>query len=499
MKADRHQNQTSCSFTTDSDRLVFLIILALTLFRAAALAFSPLELGVDEAQYWLWSQTPDFGYFTKPPLIAWIIGASHSLFGHEIMAVRLPACWLQFATALVLWKTADWLYGPRAGRLAALIWISLPAVGLGSFLISTDTPLLLSVALALMAIAGSVHGTIPPGRSMVYAGIALGVGVLAKYAAFYAVLGLMLIWASGRHQANPLINGRHLLLAIFTCLITASPNLLWNATHDFSTMRHLGDNANLARQTNDIGESLMFLIGQAAVAGPVAFILMLGSLRAARHDRNAGWLAWMAFPVIGLMSLQAYLSEANANWAMAAYPALSVWLAGWLAGGSNKDKTPSPAWRIWLGRGAIGINFAITLGLLAVTIAGSMGPLTPASDPLRRLRGWEALANDLEPLLTTHQASRIIADRRATAALLHWHFYDRPITIMLHDRDGVPSNHFEANHSWQRNAGSPVLVLSGTATPPDMPFIQWQGSPSLSRHLISENRSRDTYIHKGIE
>jgi hypothetical protein len=83
--------------------------------------------------------------------------------------------------------------------------------------------------------------------------------------------------------------------------------------------------------------------------------------------------------------------------------------------------------------------------------------------------------------------------------LLNWHFHDRPLTIMLHDRDGVPSNHFEANHSWQRKAGSPVLVLSGTATPPDMPFIQWQGSPSLSRTIISHNHSRDIYIHKGVE
>ena len=68
---------------------------------------------------------------------------SHWLFGHHVMAVRLPACWLNFVTALVLWQTAAWLYGPKAGSWASLLWISLPAVGLGSFLISTDTPLLL--------------------------------------------------------------------------------------------------------------------------------------------------------------------------------------------------------------------------------------------------------------------------------------------------------------------------------------------------------------------
>ena len=498
MKANRQQTKIEPPIAFDSNRLVLLVLLGLTLLRTAAVAISPLELGVDEAQYWLWSQSPDFGYFTKPPLIAWIIGAAHWAFGHSAMAVRLPACWLQFATALVLWQTASWLYGPRAGRLTALIWISLPAVGLGSFLISTDTPLLLAMALALLALAGSVCGKIPPARAMIYAGIALGVGMLAKYAALYGLFGFMLIWASGRHHPNPIIQGRHLLLVIAACLITVSPNLIWNLMHDFSTMRHLGDNANLAKQTHDIGQILIFLIGQAGVAGPLVFFLMLGIMFASRHEKHAGWLVWMAVPVIGLISLQAYLSEANANWAMAAYPALSVWLGGWL-GSDGAQKTLLRLPRKWLGIAAVGLNFTLTTGLLLATMAGSLGPLTPTSDPLRRLRGWQALAQDIEPHLAAHQASRIIADRRATAALLSWHFHGQDVTIMIHDRDGMPSNHFEANHSWQHRAGSPLLVLSGSSTPPIMPPIKWQGSPSQSKIVISRNKSRDLYIHKGIE
>jgi len=88
-------------------------LLIITLLRSAAVITSPLELGVDEAQYWLWSQTPDFGYFTKPPLIAWIIGLSHWIFGHHTWAVRLPACWIHLITALFLWRGASWLFAGR--------------------------------------------------------------------------------------------------------------------------------------------------------------------------------------------------------------------------------------------------------------------------------------------------------------------------------------------------------------------------------------------------
>ena len=77
MKADRQQTKIQHPFVFDLNRFVLLVLVGLTLLRTAAVAISPLDLGVDEAQYWLWSQSPDFGYFTKPPLIAWIIGVAH--------------------------------------------------------------------------------------------------------------------------------------------------------------------------------------------------------------------------------------------------------------------------------------------------------------------------------------------------------------------------------------------------------------------------------------
>ena len=82
MKANDQITGVKQPFFGGADHLTLLLILVVTILRTAALSISPLELGVDEAQYWLWSKTLDFGYFTKPPLIAWIIGASHWLFGH---------------------------------------------------------------------------------------------------------------------------------------------------------------------------------------------------------------------------------------------------------------------------------------------------------------------------------------------------------------------------------------------------------------------------------
>ena len=71
--------------------LLVIILAGLTGLRIAALFVSPSELGFDEAQYWDWSRHFAFGYFTKPPLIAWIIGIERGLCGDTAACVRLAS------------------------------------------------------------------------------------------------------------------------------------------------------------------------------------------------------------------------------------------------------------------------------------------------------------------------------------------------------------------------------------------------------------------------
>ena len=499
-------NQSGMGYVTrwsPADRGVLAFILLLTCIRTAAIALSPLELGVDEAQYWLWGTGFDFGYYTKPPLTSWIIGLSHSLFGHHVWAVRLPAAWLHLATALVLWRTAGWMGGPAgatAGRWAACLWMTLPAVGLGSFVISTDTPLLLAWSLGLMALIGVMTGRLSVNRGMALAGAAFGAGMLSKYAAIYAALGLLLFVIIDRGQ---LVRGWHrqhritpsgLLLFAAGLLVVASPNLLWNLANDFKTVRHLGDNANLDQQSYSLGNSLTFLGAQFATAGPLVFALMFGILRLKRSAPVQGLLLCFGLPPLLIIMLQAFLSEANANWAIVAMPALTLWLAYWLAGHGKR--------RHRVGLAALGVNAVLAGGLILVTGAGSFGPLTPQSDPLRRLRGWETLASDTATALALHDAKTVVADRRATAALLTWHFHDSDVEVFIHDADGMPSNHYEQNRAWSPEPDRRLIVLDGQTIAPSMRGVIWQeaaADASLSDVAISARRNRRLHFHYGVE
>ena len=71
--------------------ITFLAVISITIMRLYAVFVSPLDLSVDEAQYWLWSLTPEAGYFTKPPMIAWVISIGTSLAGSGEAGIRLMA------------------------------------------------------------------------------------------------------------------------------------------------------------------------------------------------------------------------------------------------------------------------------------------------------------------------------------------------------------------------------------------------------------------------
>ena len=138
-------------FLLSTPIMLFLLIF-ITFLKIYALYISPLELSVDEAQYWNWSNKIEFGYFSKPPLIAWLISISTSIFGNEEWSVRIFSPIIHLFISLILWATSSEIFDRKSGVYAALIWALLPITSFGSFIISTDTPLLFFWSVCLLSI-----------------------------------------------------------------------------------------------------------------------------------------------------------------------------------------------------------------------------------------------------------------------------------------------------------------------------------------------------------
>src|SRR6266446_1099864 len=181
-------------------------VATITAARLIWLAVQPAGLYPDEAQYWFWAQHPAFGYYSKPPLVAWLIALTTGLFGESEFAIRLSAPFLHAGTAVFVYAIAARLYDHRVGLWSALAYASLPGVSVSAFIISTDAPLVLFWAAALFAF---VRAREEAGWGWWLAvGLAAGLGLLAKYAMAYwlmSALGFVLVFPAERRHLRPLL------------------------------------------------------------------------------------------------------------------------------------------------------------------------------------------------------------------------------------------------------------------------------------------------------
>src|SRR6266851_9465727 len=185
-------------------RVAVYTLLAITVLRLVWLAGDPINLYPDEAQYWLWSRSLAFGYFSKPPLMPWIIAATTALFGEDEFAIRVASPLLHLATGLVVYAIARRLYDSRVACWSAVLYATLPAVSLSSAIMSTDVPLMLCWAVALYAFIRAREEDHSSRRWWIVVGIATGIGLLAKFAMAYWLLSALLLMTAFRDERRHL-------------------------------------------------------------------------------------------------------------------------------------------------------------------------------------------------------------------------------------------------------------------------------------------------------
>src|SRR5262249_29898414 len=155
--------------------------------RLLGLHLSVVDLYTDEAQYWNWSRHLAFGYYSKPPLLPWIIHLSTVLCGDSEFCIRAPSPVFYLGTTTIIYFLGRSAFNATVGFWAALVSAFSLAVAFSARIISTDVPLLFFWALALLAYVKLLHK--PSVTWACVLGVSIGLGLLAKYAMIYLVLG----------------------------------------------------------------------------------------------------------------------------------------------------------------------------------------------------------------------------------------------------------------------------------------------------------------------
>ena len=356
-------------------QLTLIVLGAVLAFRLGVNALGAFPVHFAEARYWAFGQNPALGYFSGPPLAAWIVRGVTDMLGETLFALRLPSALSHAGIGWLVFLTGRRLWDGRTGFWAAAGYTAAPGVALSAMLMTAEPVVMLLWAGALYALvrAGQEEGRL----WWAALGALIGAGMLAGYtfAAFaLGALGYGLFSARARDWKGTGI-------AALAAVAVFAPNLWWNLAHGFATFRSVLDEAGPAGGGVSLWELAEFLAVQLGLIGPVFLAAVLIALRNRpfwRDDHGMRLAAWLTVPLPGVLAALALMGGTDATLAAPAYVGGALMAARWLvlAGGV-------PALRAQLG---IGVAASLTLWTAAGLYAGQADALTRRLDPFRETR-----------------------------------------------------------------------------------------------------------------
>ncbi|HEV8015411.1 MAG TPA: glycosyltransferase family 39 protein [Stellaceae bacterium] len=432
-------------------RAAAFIVFAITLVRLLWIASGATDLYPDEAQYWLWSLTPDWGYYSKPPVVAWLIAASTWLAGTDNeLAVRMAAPLLHFGTALMIYALAQRLYDQRVAFWSAVVYATLPGVWVSAVIMSTDAPLLFCWSIALYAF---MRAREPGGERWSWlVGIACGFGLLSKYAMAYWMISALLFLAVYRDERRhlPRFAG-----AMALALLIYAPNFLWNFAHGFVSYHHTEANAGLGGPLFHPANFLAFFGSQFGVFGPVLFGALLVCAALARRTLIASreaMLAFFALPTLAMMLIVSFLSRAEPNWSAPTYLSATVLVVAFL-------RAEAPRFLLW---GSVALHVAAAVAIAeAKPLAYLAGYSLPGKyDPLHRLEGWHTLGTTVGRMLAKNPGAHLMSDDRELMAALIYYVTPHPLDALKWNGAGGIHDQFDLTAQPENDIGADFLLVS---------------------------------------
>ncbi len=396
---------------------LFFLLLAKAIFMALLISYGHIELGPDEAQYWTWSQALDWGYYSKPPGIAWQIFLGTHLFGSTEWAVRCLSILLSAFQSYLVYLSARYAGLSRDSSFWSAICMAFSPIGFaGSLFAVTDVGFLLcwtgASALCLKAISQKSAPSIPILSTWVI------VGALFKWPMFLFWLFVALL----RKKCFPSLSFSFLATGLLVSCLALLPSFWWNFSHDWATFRHtfatlIGGSGHKAA-----GNGFEFLGAQALLLSPLLFFLFAFSVVQWFKNRQAlpltlYFCGFVTSATLIAACVASCFQKIQGNWALFAYPTGWI-LLGWMLEDAKKINTQAIMQK-WT---KIGIVSSVVLIAIVLGLAHSSS-LPFAFQPFKHNSGSRELSKQLDALGYDPDRHFLAADRYQTASLLS--FYAR--------------------------------------------------------------------------
>jgi 4-amino-4-deoxy-L-arabinose transferase-like glycosyltransferase len=281
-------------------------------------------------------------------------------------------------------------------------------------------------------------------------------GLNSKYAMAYFVLCAILYFVMTPHRRK-LLSDPAWWMAIAIALLLILPNLAWNYEHSFATFAHTADNARWTDSLLNPGKAIEFFGSQFGVFGPILFgglLIITKRYYYGELEATDRLLLAFAMPIIVIVTVQAFLSRAHANWAAVSYVSATILVTATMV--------RELSWG-WL-RSSLALHVAVMM-LLAVVVsqAGSFR-LPNGQDPFARTLGWENIARATKEQLDQARAAQapfgsvLTLERDLTAELLYY-LREEKTPIRRWPSSGRPRDHYQLMRPFRGQFPDPILLV----------------------------------------
>jgi 4-amino-4-deoxy-L-arabinose transferase-like glycosyltransferase len=393
------------------------------------------DLRPDEAYYWTWSKESTLSFFDHPPMVAWFIRLGTAWFGDTPFGVRAAGLLAIFGMQVLL---ADLVRRRTEGVLPMAFALLAPEAtllfGEMSALMLPDVALAFFLTALLWTLCRLDASRDP--RWWLPAGAFGGAMLLSKYVCVLVIPAIVafVLW--------PPRNRKWVLtvwpwLALLVALALFSPVLIWNAEHDWASLKY-----QFVRVSAENPFSLLsvseFIGLQFALVGPVLFpVLLCGTLIfAVRGYRERQGVAALLAMAAGVPF--AYLLWRSTSLRIGAHWSMLVWPPAIAATAMNIHHFLEHDGKFaQFALGATRAGMAIGVGLVLLVFGYNVSGIRAwfgKMDPIVQESGYDDVAAKVVATMRDIGATWIATTDYRTYAMLRWELRDRVPVVQINER-----------------------------------------------------------------
>jgi hypothetical protein len=443
-----------------------VVVLIASLFVLRLVLAFVLELGNDEAYYWLYSQYMQWNYFDHPPLVAvWIrIFTVNLSLDHFEGFVRLGSVAGCALASWFLFKAVALIHSPRAGWYVVILYhASFYASVTAGLYILPDSPQMVFWTLDLWMIA-RISADSHSWKNWLLFGVITGLCIMSKVHGAFLWIGMggFILF-----QKNSWFRLPQLYCSVLFAIIIISPIFLWNLQYDFATFRFHSNRIDVTQLAPHINYILKELASQIGFNNPVNYFLVMLALyswfKRRLHFNTA--LAIYNFVAIPLAFLLLFISIFTnvtlPHWSGPAYVTLFPLAAIWLA---ERTRSAFPSVLKW----ALGLFAFVYLGYAAMVnwYPGTWGSTNEADmgrgDVTLDMYGWRKASGEFEALYR-QDVEKGIMKEGSPLVTTHWwgahveYYFAHPLGLKMM-AIGNPSrlNEYLWINKWRQGKADPA-------------------------------------------